>query len=612
MEAKHFTTTFMNERVPVYYIKDRAQAAQAIQQMMAQDCLFAIDTETMPLPQWEHVPEAGLSPHLAKIRLLQTFNNRAVCVFDMLHIDCPQLFYEFLETKRFIAHFAMFDLGFFYKMGVRKMNMGCTHILAKLMFHATQPTDEGLKASLEGLCNGLFGRAILKELQNSEWKNPELTFEQVEYAAIDTVALMRVAEKMAPVVTGYKLERYYQLCKDAQHPLVHMQLKGFRMNEEGHRSLIADWLVRLNDARKEVVKVLGSDTISSVTIGEWLERNLDRQTLMLWPRTDGGKLQTDAHAFSDFAGIAPIIEPFSKFQRLKTLTANFGNKLLQQINPATGRLHAIYRLNGARTSRLSCSNPNLQQLPAARTDPFVRKNFIPADGLTFLCADYSQIELRVAAELSQDRTMLDAYRNGIDLHALTASKVSGKPLSAISKLERFQAKAINFGFLFGLGAKKFSHYAKKSYQADFTEEQSFEAIRTFRETYPGYHAWQLKQAEMAARSLQVRTPCGKLRKMDPENTYGAAMNTPVQSGAAECMLYALIKLHDYLNQTGWGKLVNVIHDEVVVEALPEKKDKVAEMIEVSMRDGFLEVFPKGVTRGIVEVGCGPNWGEAKT
>lgn len=606
MKPCSFTTKFLDQQIPCYYIKDAAEASLALNKMMEQDGLFAIDTETEALPRWHDRSMAALSPHLSKIRLIQTYNNRAACVFDMKYIDCPDLFIPFLEAKRFVAHNALFDLQFFMRMGVRKMDIGCTYILAKMMFHASRPSDEGLRGSLEGLCLGLFGHKILKENQASDWSEPDLNFEQIEYAALDAIAVMKVAEKLSAVITGYDMARYYKLCKAAQHPIANMQLNGILLDTGKHRVLMEDWLDKLNTARKDVIKVIGDDKISPHTIAAWLESHLGRDILEVWPRTDAGKLQTDVHAFSDFQGVSPIITPFAKFQKLKTLTADFGTKMLNQINPETGRIHASYRLNGARTGRLSCSSPNLQQLPR---DESVRSNFVADADMVFLCADYSQIELRVAAELSRDAAMLDAYRNGIDLHSLTASKVSGKPIGSITKTDRQMAKAVNFGFLFGLGSKKFSHYAKKSYGAEVTAQEASQAIKTFRQTYAGYHAWQKRQAENAAIHLTVRTPCGKLRRLDPENTYGTAMNHPVQGGAAECMLYALVYFQDHIPDG--AKLLNCVHDEIIVECEPEEAEETKGWIQESMIHGFREVFPDGITRGICEVGMGSNWSKAK-
>jgi DNA polymerase I-like protein with 3'-5' exonuclease and polymerase domains len=608
MEQKEFKTKFLDEEIQCYYIKDAAQAADALAIMMEQDGIFGIDTETEALPQWHSNPDAPLSPHLAKIRLLQTYNNRAACVFDLKYIPF-KLFIPFLEKKRFVAHNAMFDLSFFIHEGCKEVDIGCTYQLTKLMFHASKPDDAGLKASLEAVVAGVFGEEILKKMQTSDWSIPELTFEQIEYAAMDAISVYKLADKLASVITGFKMERYYGLIRAAQLPLVKMQLEGITLNVEGHRHLVEDWLYDLNKARKDVVAVLGSESVTPTTIADYLSTHLEKDTLALWPRTEAGKLQTDVHAFADFAGISPIIAPFAKFQKIKTLTQDFGHKLLNLVNPVTGRLHASYKLSGARTGRLSCSGPNLQQLPR---DKDVRSNFISRDNYCFVVADYSQIELRVAAELSQDPAMLNAYRTGVDLHTLTASKVSGKALNEVTKTDRQMAKAVNFGFLFGLGAKKFSHYAKKSYGAEVSEEEASDAIKTFRETYAGYHAWQKRQAEEASVSLKVRTPCGKLRSLDPENTYGTAMNTPVQGGAAECMLYSLIMLDTYATDIGF-KVINVVHDEVICEVVNDefKITQTKAAIEQSMHWGFKKVFPKGISRGLCEVGFGSNWAEAK-
>ncbi len=609
MEAKAFTTTFLNEEIPCYYIKDRAEAHAALQRMMEQDTLFAIDTETEALPEYKHIEKAPLSPHLGKIRLIQTFNNRAAVVFDMKFINCPEMFFEFLSSKRFVAHNALFDLMFFLKMGVPEMNIGCTMQLAKMMFHASQADDGGLQAGLAPIVHGLFGEDVLKHVQASDWSVPELNFEQIEYAALDAILCLRVAEKLAPVVTGYKMERYYRLIKAVQYPIARIQLNGCLLDVEAHRNLVDNWLSKLNDARKAVVAVTGNENITPATIAEWLESKLDKQVLSLWPRTESGKLQTDAHAFADFGDISPVVKPFAHFQKIKTLTQDFGNKLLQMVNPATGRLHASYMIQGARTGRMSCRAPNLQQLPR---DEEVRKNFIATPGKVMIRADYSQIELRVAAELSRDAEMLNAYKKGIDLHNLTASRLLGKPVDQITKPERSMAKAINFGFCFGLGAKKFSHYAKKAYGVNVTLEESKDAIKTYRETYAGYHEWQKAQAEEAAVTLLAFTPCGKRRRLDPENTYGTSMNTPVQGGAAECMEYSLCMLQSHADEQGFD-IINVIHDEIIVES--DEDPRAIAMAEACIRDsmiwGFKKVFPEGITRDLACPSHGKNWVEAK-
>jgi DNA polymerase I-like protein with 3'-5' exonuclease and polymerase domains len=313
--------------------------------------------------------------------------------------------------------------------------------------------------------------------------------------------------------------------------------------------------------------------------------------------------------FADFSYL-DIVEPFAKFQKALKLTTTYGNRLTDLINPSTGRLHANYNLSGARTGRLSCSNPNLQQAPK---DAEFRSCFIPKPGNVFIRADYNQIEIRVAAELSRDETMLTAYRQGVDIHSVMAAKVTGKRIEDVTKEDRQLAKACNFGFMFGLGAKGFVHYARKLYGKEVTADDAKEAVNSFRTLYAGYRDWQLSQNDSCANSMSVRTPCGKLRRLNTENCYGGSMNTPVQGGAAECMLHALVFLyHTFLEHPDLeAKLVNCVHDEIVVECPKSKADEVSFAVNSCMVEGFLAVFPEGITNHLVACGIGPTWAEAK-
>lgn len=429
-----------------------------------------------------------------------------------------------------------------------------------------------------------------------------MTFEQVEYAALDAICTYYLGERLAPKLEKFGLNRIYKLYKAAQHPIAKMQLNGLGLDADAHRDLIVAWRAKLYEAKKKLQKLTGLTSITSTTIGKFLEESLPAETLSIWPRTDTGRLQTDSHVFADFDYLS-LVKPFSEFQKNEKLCTAFGNRLLEQVNPETGRLHASYKIAGARTGRLACSNPNLQQLPR---DALVRKNFIPERGKVLICADYSQVEIRVGAELSRDTTMLGAYRQGIDLHKLTASLISHKDINDVTKEDRQKAKAFNFGLMFGLGAKKFSHYAKKSYGADVSQKEAQAGVRTFRETYDGYRNWQNRQSSTALQTGYVITPCGKRRCLDAEHSYGASMNTPIQGGAAECMLHALVRMDNM-----GLRLVNCVHDEVSVECSPHMVKLAQNQVEECMIAGFKDVFPEGITRGLVECKSGNNWGECK-
>lgn len=598
-----YTTTFLGSEVPVIYVREAAHAERLLVQLRNQESgLIAIDTETERLPKYHGRDNAALSPHLSKVRLLQAYTGRTAIVFDCKCIANDSLFTHFLEHGRFVGHNAVFDLQYFYKQfGCKKVNIGCTYLIAKLLIHATRPTDD-IAASLKNLVNTFFKEEILKEMQQSDWSVPDLTWEQVEYAALDAIAAYKLAEKIAPYLTKYGLERIYKLYKDAQHPIARMQLNGIKLNVDKHRDLIVGWRANLYKARKEVQAITGLQYLTSTTLGKWLEKNLPPETLAIWPRTDTKRLATDAHVFADFDYL-DIVKPFSEYQRLEKLCTAFGNNLIDEVNPETNRIHPLFRLAGARTGRPSCSSPNVQQMPR---DSSFRKNFIPELGKIFVRADYNQIEIRVGAEQSRDPVMLKAYRDGTDLHALTAATILHKNIKDVTKSERQGGKAFNFGLMFGLGPPAFKHYSKKAYGVEVTLEQSKKGVGTWRNLYYVYRDWHKETAAFAQEHGYVCTPLGKRRCLDRDNCWGASANTPIQGGAAECALSSLIRLDAH-----GIPLVNWIHDEIIAEVKAEDRIESETIISQDMVDGFLDVFPNGITNKLIECGSGASWEEAK-
>jgi DNA polymerase I-like protein with 3'-5' exonuclease and polymerase domains len=608
MEQKTFDLEFLGTLYRGHYIKETDDAIDIIAALIEkEDILFGIDTETEPKPAYIGSKTAGLSPHLATVRLLQIFDGKNSIILDMKYVEVFPLLVDFLSTKRFVGHNSVFDLQFFKQWGVRNMNIGCTYILTKLIHHAILETDEDTNAKLVTVCREMLGVDLSKQMQVSNWSEPNLTFEQIQYAALDPLVALLVAEKMAPALTKYGITKVYQLYKAAQHPIASMQLNGMCFDIEAHNLLIPEWRNDLYQTKKELLKITGLSDITPTAIANWLEKNLDKKVLPYWPRTETDKLSVDAHTLADFQFV-PIVKPFLEYQKKFIVTSTYGTALIRNVNRETGRIHTHYNLCGARTGRLSSRDPNLQNLPR---DERIRSHFIAEEGKVLIVADYSQIEIRVGAELSRDEEMLKAYRQGMDIHSLTASSVSGKDISEITKADRQMAKAVNFGFMFGLGARKFSKYAKNSYGVDVTDEEAHEAIDTWRGLYSGYYTWQMAQAEKGAETKYTQTPMGKLRRLEATNTYGAAMNTPVQGGAAECMLGALIEVEKWCDDD--CRLINCVHDEIILEVIdnPETIEETKIVLQSAMVDGFTRVFPEGITNNLSEVGEGGNWAEAK-
>lgn len=611
MDQCSFDTVFCGQQIKAFYIKEAATAAEFIDALLQKDVLFGLDTETAAHAEYRSISTAALSPHLARVRLLQIFDGKNAIVFDLDSIRATaglELFLEFLETKRFMAHYAQFDLGMLRStFGIKRIHIGCTQILYRIVSHAVYPVDIGA-ASLEALCDSILKVPLPKAAQRSDWNERDLTFEQIEYSAIDPVAVIKIAEKLAHNLKKYSLEATYKLAKDVQHPIVEMQMNGMLLDWQTHQNVVGVWGEELWQARKELEKFTGIKNITDPAIGRWLEANLSREETLIWPRTETGKFSTSAHAFAEFSYL-PIVKPIAVYKRLEKLSSSFGNNLIAMINPATGRIHTHFNIAGARTGRLSSSKPNMQQYP---NDNELRSHFIPGRGKAMVCADFSQIEVRVAAEISQDEKMLAVYANGLDIYSATAAHLTNQPIESIHKQsrERKIAKALVLGLLFGLGAAKFSHYAKKGYEIDVSHDEATENIQAFRDLYETFRWWQLAQAKRCKSELTVRTIGGKARRLADDNFYGPGLNHPVQGTAAEIIFHALIKLHtDFLDTD--VRLVNCVHDEIIVECPPDIALDVSELMQIRMTESYQELFPKGVTRGLVNVDVGTSWGEAK-
>lgn len=605
MEEKEFKIRFLEESIPSLYVKKKETAINVIQELIQKNCVFGVDTETCSKEQYMHLNEAALSPHTGHVRLLQVYDGEKSFLFDYRYIP-SDIFKEFLETKRFVAHNALFDLCFLKSSGVSSMDIGCTYIAMVLLLHAKFPTDVGLGASLSAAIKMIFKEDILKVMQTSDWSAPELTFEQIQYAALDPVCTLKLAQKFSPALEQKDLVKVYSLYKEAQHPIAEMQLNGMGFDKEKHTYLIDKWRRLLLEARGIALKETGLQEITPKKVAAWLSENLPPDLLSIWPKTPGGSLSTDKNAFKEFMHI-PVLKPLLEFSKYETLLSTFGTTLANYVNEKTARIHPSYNIAGARTGRMSCKKPNLQNQPAERTEKEFRSIFLPHSGNKMIAADFSQIEVRVAAEVSQDKAMLAIYKNGQDIYKETARKVLNK--KEITSLERQQMKAVVLGRLFGLGAAKFVHYAKSQYGLDVTEKEAYDFIAGFKEAFPEFAKWQIDQGARCEKSLKAKTIFGKIRALAKDNYYGAGLNVPVQGSAAEIILCSLVRFNKVRQKN--FLLVTAVHDEIVIEAPEAEAEEASKLLINCMTKGFLDVFPKGVTTNLVNAKIGDNWGQCK-
>lgn len=328
-----------------------------------------------------------------------------------------------------------------------------------------------------------------------------------------------------------------------------------------------------------------------------------------WPRTKGGQLGTKADtlaAFQDNKAVKRLLE----YRHWNDLLKMYGKKLTAQLNLETERLHPHFRIAGAVTGRMSASNPNVQGMPK---DPEFRRLFVPQEGNVLVCADYNQMQLRIAAILSGDAKLLSAYEKGRDVHRLTAASVLSKKAKDVTDEERSLAKAIGFGILFGMGAKGLRTYALSNYGVSISEGEAQRVRKRFFETYPGVEEWQKTRVQEGEETGCVESPTGRFRNFTNEpkvNVYTASMNTPIQAGEAEVMLAALGCLEDMLGKYDAG-IINCVHDEILIECPEKHVEGVKNALRKSMEKGMLDIFPKATLNGLVEVGSGHTWADAK-
>ena len=584
----------------VRFISEPKLVAGALEDLMKADML-GLDIETAKRGKYSVHKNAGLDPHLSRIRLVQICDDKTVYVFDLDFIDLQTLAPVF--DLPMVAHNSVFEMKHLIHAGLGLENINCTMLMVNAL--------DGTLPKLVALAKAWLEWEIPKQLQTSDWSVKDLSSEQVAYAALDAVAAIQLYGVLYEELNNRNLFGVYDLMFRALKSIAQLELNGIYFNLEAHKELIVGWEIEMRAAEEGLLQLFGPDLnpASSSQLSSWFKENLDEETLKKWPRTKTGQLGTGADALNNFPD-QPLVKPLRKYKEVSKLLSTYGTKYATHANPATGRIHASFKLGKARTGRMSCTSPNLQNLPRGKD---FRSLFCAPPGRVLLVADYSQIELRVAALVSGDDVMLEAYENGLDLHRTTASKISGIPFEQVTKDQRQAAKAVNFGLLYGQGAPGLARYASNNYGVNMSVQEARKAKFAFFRTYKKLARWQKKTGRLSQRENRIITPGGRVRDFKNEKNgyrYTEALNTPIQGGAAEVLMVTLGVLENHLKGID-AKFVNTIHDEIILEVTAEHSHKAAIALEASMTEGMLTIFPKASVRNLVDVNTGPTWAEAK-
>ena len=328
-------------------------------------------------------------------------------------------------------------------------------------------------------------------------------------------------------------------------------------------------------------------------------------------KTKTGQYSTAEDVLSYLAKDHAIIQQVLDYRGLAKLKSTYVDALPLQVEESTGRVHTDYMQTVAATGRLSSNNPNLQNIPI-RTERGrqVRKAFIPRnEDYTLLAADYSQIELRIIAALSKEETMIEAFKNGEDIHASTASKVFNVPLKEVTREQRSNAKTVNFGIIYGVSAFGLSN------QTDLSRGEAKELIDTYYETYPKLRAYMGAQVDFARDNGYVQTVLGRRRYLKDINSRNAivrgaaernAVNAPIQGSAADIIKIAMITIYNKLQEGNYKtKMLLQVHDELVFDVYKPELDAIKTLVKTEMEAAYKLDVPLDV-----DLDIGDNWLEA--
>lgn len=641
---KNYSIELSGKSYPVAYLHTIYDMEKFIESDLDDSFMWGLDIET-----------SSLEPLKGFIRTIQLYNpeEEVVVVLDVginAGMGYIEAVCEKIKDLPCIAHNAMFEYKWLWQAFPHKYNLMCSMIMYQMAIQAVEDdpfNQPGNKfgSSLANVYKLMVDEdwQMKKSTRGSDWGNieKELTDEQIEYAAIDAVATVKIAEVCIKGIEKYGMTELYKLNMEAMYPVTKMNRAGFFIDKAKHEKMCEGWETKMLHFYDKVEKQLGEDVNvnSGKQISEWLEKNIGAKELE--ERGWGKSEKTDVY-LTDHRTLVTCghginwVENLLEYKSYKKLYSTYGKKMRNEyLVPSSGCIHADYTLGFTATGRMSSRSPNIQNQPRTQG---LREIYIPKLSFRLAVADYGQIELRIAAHLSKDPNMLEVYSQGNDLHSSTTNAVFGifkdKVEPSVWKEWRVKAKAVNFGLLYGSGVAGLIRYAK-GMGIELTEKEAQEFVDGFRAAYPGYRDWQLmvsnlmsedgkNKYEMTYEEMNeasyVRTTRGKHIKVNPRQYYTTSMNYPIQGTAAELMLDALIKVNRLLetriedNQHGkHARLVACVHDEIIAEYRENIgiDEIVKGCIQEGMEQAMLELIPEATLLNLVEVGTGYSWQDAK-
>jgi DNA polymerase-1 len=394
--------------------------------------------------------------------------------------------------------------------------------------------------------------------------------------------------------------------------LIDMEYEGIRLNAQVLEEYALELAQNIQKREALIFEKAGVEfnIASPKQVGEILFEKL--KIPYKWSKTKTGQYSTNEEKLSEIKSEHPVVEDILVHRGWTKLLSTYVEALPKMVNPKTGRIHTSFNQALAATGRLSSNNPNLQNIPIRTAEGAkVREAFIPRDDKhLLLSADYSQIELRLIAEISQDQAMLEAFIENKDVHKATASKVFGVPYEEVTKEQRYRAKTVNFSIIYGAGATNLSR------QLDIKRAEATELIQQYFGQYTGIKNYMESTIAFAREKGFVTTLMGRKRFLRDINSKSSlekslaermAINTPIQGSAADLIKLAMINIHEYIKEKGVAtRMILQVHDELIFDVPQQDLEAIRPVIKHLMESAM----PGLKVPILVEMGEGMNWREA--